>query len=348
MQLSPPLASPGDAAPPREVVVVGGGLAALRTVAELRERQFDGKITVISAEATAPYDRPPLSKQLLSHPEPLWLAKEGYGSLTDLADEVLFAHRATALDHSAGVRLAALGDNGTVEVQADAAVIATGTQPQLPGDWHGAMQLHDLDDAHRLRTALSAATSLIVIGAGWIGAEVATVAARHGLAVTVVEAGPAPAWHALGAEVGSLLIPDYLSLGIDLRCGHRVTDVAPQQVKVIDDSGHTEVLRAEVVLAATGVRPATAWLANALPLTARGALPVDSGGRILGGPAHVRAVGDCTDRHSPRDGVVAAAHWPTFSAKRYPSHRIRRHMCSRPSSATNWLSWGSAPQQLMT
>jgi len=303
----------GEASAPRSIVVVGGGLAALRTVAELRQRGYDGHVTVVAAEEGEPYDRPPLSTGLLTSPAPVWLADEGYGSFGELADEVLFGHRARSLDASPGggpgVRLTAASAAGTVEVRADAAIIATGAEPVVPTGWRGARTLHDLGDADALRHALASSTSFVIVGAGWIGAEVATVAADHGVSVTVLERGPAPLWQAVGADVGSLLLPAYERAGIDLRCEQRVRHVSPGRVETIDHSGEVSVLAADVTLAAVGVRPATGWLAGALPLTVRGALPVDTYGRVLDGPSHVRAVGDCADRHSPRDGIIPGAHW---------------------------------------
>lgn len=280
-------------------------------MAELRDQGFDGELIVVGAEPREPYDRPPLSKELLSRTEPLWLADEGYGRLGELADRVLLAHQAVSLDHADGIVLEVAGPEQIHDLRADAAVVATGAHAWLPPEWLGVLQLHDAFDAERLREVMSTAEHLVVIGAGWIGAEVATVAATHGLRVTVLEAGPAPGWQALGTEVGGLLVPAYERHGIELRCGVQVVDVQPGQVDVVTADGGAEVLRSDAVLAATGVRPATGWLTGSLPLTPRGAVPVDLAGRVLGGPAHVRAVGDCTDVHSPRDGTVPGAHWDT-------------------------------------
>lgn len=313
MLISEPPQSPATP-PPSSILIVGGGLAALRSAAELRNQGFTGTLSVIAAEEGEPYDRPPLSTQLLSQPEPVWLAQEGYGSFTEHADEVLFGHRATDLRLSdqpgCGVTVVGQGRTGTVERCADAAVIATGAEPIRPPDWQEAVVLHTLDHARALGAALRQAARLIVIGAGWIGAEVATVAAGHGLEVVVLERGPAPGWQALGADVGALLTPAYRGLGIDLRCEHRVVAVSGNQVDVDGPMGAYRIT-ADVVLAAVGVRPATDWLSGVLPLTARGALPVDQFGRLIDGPAQVRAVGDCADVFSPRDGIVPGGHWDT-------------------------------------
>ncbi|WP_413452229.1 FAD-dependent oxidoreductase [Georgenia phoenicis] len=291
---------------PARVVVVGTGLAGLRTAAELRGQGFTGHLTVVGAERVAPYDRPPLSKELLSRTEPLWLAGEGYGDLSSLADELLTGHRAVALAaDDDGARLTVAGPDGTREVTADVVVLATGASPVVVPGWRDVLTLHDLDDAVALRERLTAGARLAVVGAGWIGAELASVAAGAGVEVTVLEGGPVPLGHVLGAEVGALIASWYAERGIELRCGATVTGAEGGTVTLGDG---TRVV-ADAVVAAVGVRPSTGWLAGALPLTARGAVPVDLAGRVRGGPASVRAVGDVADRHSPRDGVVPGAHW---------------------------------------
>lgn len=289
---------------PRRVVVVGAGLAGLRTVAELRGQGFDGEITVVSAEHLAPYDRPPLTKELFSRPEPLWLADEGYGELSALADHVLLGHRATALQaDDDGARLTITGGSG--EVAGDVVVLAVGARPIVPPGWQDARSLHDAEDAAHLREHLVPGSRLVIVGGGWIGAELATVAAQRDVAVTVVEAEPAPLAQVLGPEVSTRMLPWYAEHGVSLHTGVPVTGVSSAGARLADG---TE-LPADVVVAAIGVRPNTEWLGGALPLTARHAVPVDLAGRVAGGPAAVRAVGDCADRTSPRDGVLPGAHW---------------------------------------
>jgi 3-phenylpropionate/trans-cinnamate dioxygenase ferredoxin reductase component len=290
------------------VLVVGAGLAGLRTVAELRSQGFEGEITVVGAETTPPYDRPPLSKELFTRTQPVWLAGEGYGELGELADRVLLGHRGLRLDAADGgarLEVEPVTGGGTVALEADAVVLAVGAHAVTPPGWSGAVLLHEADDAERLRSLLQPGRRLVVVGAGWIGAEVAGLAASQGCEVQVVEAAPTPLARQVGTRVGALTVPWYAAAGVELRCDAPVGAVRPGEVRLADG----EILRADVVLAATGVRPATGWLAGAVPLTPRGAVPVDEAGSVIGGPASVRAVGDCADMTVSGVGTVPGGHW---------------------------------------
>lgn len=287
------------------ILVVGAGLAGLRVAAELRARGFAGTLTVAGAEPLPPYDRPPLSKHLFDRAEPAWLADDGLGDLAALADDVLLGHRATALRaeaEAAEVDLA--GPAGERTLRADAVVLALGAHAVAPPTWQGALTLHTAEDAARLREASHAGARLIVVGAGWIGAEVAGQAAAHGCEVTVLEAAPAPLARQAGTAVGGRTVPWYAAAGVELRCTTPVREIRPGEV-VLDD----ETLGADVVLAAIGVRPATGWLAGTLPLTLAGAIPVDAAGRVTGGPSRIRAVGDCAEMTTAELGPVPGGHW---------------------------------------
>jgi len=298
-----PPTPPTDARPPESVVVAGAGLAATQTVAVLRESGFAGRVTVLGAEGVPPYDRPPLSKHLFDRVTPAWLADEVGTDVTALADEVHLDRPARGLvvaPDAVTVRTDA-GD-----VTADALVVATGAHATRPAAWVGARTLHTAADADALRAALRPGDRLVVVGAGWIGAEVAGVAARAGVEVTVVEAAAAPLAGALGAHVGALTAPWYEALGVRLLTGRSVAAVTADGVRLADGTD----LRADVVLAAVGARPATAWLGDALPREADGALRVDEGFAVLGAPGRrVRAVGDVTLRRSRRHGWVPGGHW---------------------------------------
>jgi NADPH-dependent 2,4-dienoyl-CoA reductase/sulfur reductase-like enzyme len=308
------------------VVVVGAGIAGARTVLELRAQGFDGRVTLLGAEGVAPYDRPPLSKHLLDRPAPAWLADELGADALAAADDVRLGTPATGLAvDDDGVRV------GTAdgEVAADAVVVATGAAAVRPPAWQHALTLHTAADAERLRAALGfphglaaggpgaggagsgdpgarpAAQRLVVVGAGWVGAEVATVAAAAGVDVTVVEAREAPLMTALGAEVGALTAPWFARAGVRLRTGAVVAAVEPGAVRLADGT----VLPADAVLAAIGARPATGWLAGALPLDPDGSVPVDERHAPVGGSWRVRVVGDAARRRSARHGWVPGGHW---------------------------------------
>lgn len=309
--------------PPRCVVVVGGGLAAAGTVAALRAEGFGGRLTVLGAEGIPPYDRPPLSKELLSRPEPVWLSAD-LGLDLAAADDVRLAEPATALTTD--------GDGFTVrtaagEVVADAVVLAAGAHAVVPAGWAGARTLHTAADADALRPLLTPAARLVVVGAGWIGAEVAGVAAAAGVQVTVVEAAAAPLAAALGPAVGALTLPWYAERGVRLITGTPVTDVAPDAVRLADG----EVLQADVVLVAVGARPSSGWLRDVLPLAADGSVLVDEAYRTVGGPAGLLAVGDLARRRSPRHGWVPGGHWD--GALRGPAIAVRALLGRDPSDA---------------
>lgn len=300
-------------------MVVGAGIAGARTVLELRAQGFDGRVTLLGAEGVAPYDRPPLSKHLLDRPAPAWLSDELGADALTAADDVRLGSPATGLAvDDDGVRV------GTAdgEVAADAVVVATGSAAVRPAAWQGALTLHTATDAERLRAALgfphglaapggsapgAAATPrrLVVVGAGWVGAEVATVAAAAGVDVTVVEAREAPLMTALGAEVGALTAPWFARAGVRLRTGVSVAAVEPGAVRLADGA----MLPADAVLVAIGARPATGWLAGALPREPDGSVRVDERHAPVGGSWRVRVVGDAARRRSARHGWVPGGHW---------------------------------------
>src|SRR5215469_4658245 len=199
------------------VVLACAGLAGLLTAAELRAKGYAGVITMIGAEHRPPYDRPPLTKKFMT------------GEL----DDTTLRPEAAALgaelrlgEAAAGLRAGVLR-TGQGEYAFDALVVTTGAAPvRLPG--HGPQRvLRTLDDAAELRSVLRPGTKLAVVGAGWIGAELATTAALRGCQVTVVEAAPAPLAGALGAEVGARTVPWYAAAGVELRLGQPVESVEP-------------------------------------------------------------------------------------------------------------------------
>ncbi len=270
------------AATVRDVVVVGGGLAGLQSLVALRSQGFDGRLTMLCAEDEPPYDRPPLSKEVLA----------GTRSSTTLEADW------TALDVDLRLGCPAVGlEPGAVltaagAVPADGVVLACGSEPvRVPG----AAVLHTRADALALHEQLRPGARVAVVGAGWIGAEVATAAARAGCAVVVHEATSAPL-AALPAQVGARTAGWYAALGIELRLGRRVTGA--------------DGLAADVVVAGIGVRPATAWLRGSRVALDPGDGAVLTDAALRTSLPGVVAVGDCAAWISRRYGRrLRVPHW---------------------------------------
>ncbi|GGI09896.1 NAD(P)/FAD-dependent oxidoreductase [Isoptericola cucumis] len=340
-----PTTSPGaDAAPrpapgpedahPRSVVVVGAGLAGAQTVAALRAHGFAGHVTLLGAEGVPPYDRPPLSKELLTRPAPVWLRDDIGVDVEKLADDVRLADPATHLASpgspgpGASHGPVAVTTASGARLETDAVVVAAGSEPVRPAGWESAAVLHTVDDAERLRGALRERPGLrlVVVGAGWIGAELAGVAAGAGADVTVVEAAASPLTRQLGAEVGAHLAPWYAAAGVRLLTGVPVAGVRSDGVALA--SGQD--LPADLVLAAVGARPATRWLAGSLPLDARGSILVDGHGAVPGHPG-VWALGDVASRAHPVFGTVPGGHWS--AALHDPDTTVRAMLGVEPAPA---------------
>lgn len=276
-------------------VVVGAGLAGAQCASALRRGGWRGPVVLLGEEPHAPYDRPPLSKEVLlgkADATPLDI------DFAHLGIELLTGRRATGL--TPGVLHTDAGD-----LPYAALVIATGAAPRaLPGA-ERAHLLHTLDDALALRALLRPGLRLVLVGAGWIGAEVATAARAAGCEVTVVEAGPAPVTGALPAGIGRAMADWYAAAGVELRCGVGVTAVEERAVLLADGSR----LPADEVLVGIGARPATGWLAGSgVELDAGGAVVVDE--RLRTGLPDVFAAGDCVSYPSARSGArLAVQHW---------------------------------------
>ncbi|WP_031038255.1 MULTISPECIES: NAD(P)/FAD-dependent oxidoreductase [Streptomyces] len=236
----------------RRIVVVGASAAGLATVETLRREGYDGTITLVGEETELPYDRPPLSKQLLAAEwEADRLALRTSADLAALDLDLRLGVAATGLEP--GTRTVRLADGS--EVPYDGMVVATGVRPRrLPGE--GAHVLRTLGDALTLRERLSPGRRLVVVGAGFLGAEAAAVARRLGAEVTLLEPAAVPLAHAVGTAVGHLLARAHVDQGIDLRCGVTVTEVTEEGVRLAGG----EVVEADEVLVAVGSLPNTEWL----------------------------------------------------------------------------------------
>jgi len=275
-------------------VVVGAGLAGLRTVTELRERGCTSHITLIGAETWPPYDRPPLSKKLLIEDQAIDPSlRADFGAL-----EVDFRSAETATGMDAAAVSTSCG-----RYAFDRLVLATGAFPvALPGPGRQRF-LRSYDDALALRELLRPGLRLAIVGAGWIGAELATAAAGHGAQVTVVEAGPAPLATAMGAPVGAQTARWYAEAGVELRAGTAVESVQPGGLALASGGW----VAADEIVTAVGVRPATGWLEGSGVWLENG-VAVDAGLRAsLPG---VYAVGDCAAFSSRRFGRrLRFEHW---------------------------------------
>ncbi|TXS43094.1 NAD(P)/FAD-dependent oxidoreductase [Streptomyces sp. uw30] len=302
----------------RTVAVVGASLAGLSAARSLRRQGYDGRLVVIGDELHRPYDRPPLSKEFLAGTlGEAELALESDDE--DLAAEWLLGTRAVGLDpaHRA-VRLA----DGR-EVRADGVVIATGAAARtLPGSegLAGVHTLRTLDDARALRDELARGGRLVVIGGGFIGAEVASTARALGLEVTVVEAAPTPLAGPLGETMGAVVSALHADHGVRLLCGVGVKGlsgdergergVRPGGVSgrvdaVLLEDGRT--IPADIVVVGVGARPCVEWLEGSGVALDNG---VKCGADGRTGLAGVVAVGDCANWYDPRAGLHRRIeHW---------------------------------------
>jgi len=300
--------SPDDV--PQAVVVVGAGLAGLSAARALRAHGYGGRVVLVGDEPHAPYDRPPLSKDFLAGATSIEGLALGVPEDRELDLEIRTGVRAQVLDP--GRRAVRLADGAWVG--GDGVVLATGARarslpgPALPGV-HG---LRSIDDALGLQAALVPGARLVVVGAGFVGAEVASTARGLGVEVTVVEAADVPLAGPLGETFGAVCAGLHADHGVRLVTGVSVRELSGDSrpggrvtgVRLADD----RVLPADLVLVAIGSAPDVAWLAGSGLDVDRDGILVDAAGGT--GVAGVVAVGDCTRRFDPWAGrVVRQEHW---------------------------------------
>ncbi|WP_406310811.1 NAD(P)/FAD-dependent oxidoreductase [Streptomyces sp. NBC_00623] len=275
-------------------------MAGVQTAVALREQGFTGPVTLIGAEPHQPYDRPPLSKAVL-----LGTAE---GSAFDIDFEELDIELQLGRDVT-GVRADAHElDTLAGPVPYDVLVIASGAEPVvLPGSEGvpGVHLLRTLDDAARLRPILDQQHTVVVVGAGWIGAEFATAARAAGCEVTVVEAADRPLAGVLPAEVAAPMARWYAQSGAELLTGAPVARIEPGSVVLAD--GRT--VAAGAVVVGIGARPATGWLAGSgIALGPDGSVTADA--ELRTSLPDVYAVGDCASFPSARYGTrLLVHHW---------------------------------------
>ena len=309
------------------IVIVGAGMAGLRTAEALRGHGFEGRLTLLGEEAHRPYSRPPLSKEVLTG---VGMAPSGG------APGRLVGHRALRLrendvmddldlDFRPNTRAVGLdtvarevhvsGPGGTDgAVRYDGLVIATGARARRPDtDLDGVYVLRTLDDAEAVRAEFDSGGRLVVVGAGFVGAEVAASARTVGMDVTLVEAAPTPLTRVVDPRIGGVLTELHRENGVDVRLGTSVTGFEGrgrvERVRLADGS----TLEASLVVVGIGVRLNTEWLrGSGVELLADGAVACDEYSATS--VPDVYAVGDLANWPHPRyGGRIRLEHWTNAS-----------------------------------
>ncbi|MFC7359832.1 NAD(P)/FAD-dependent oxidoreductase [Nocardioides astragali] len=286
------------------VVVIGAGLAGASAVEEVRNLGYSEDITLIGAESHLPYERPPLSKGiLLGSAEPSSVFVHDAQWYADQQVDVLTGTTVTGIDLDT-CHVTVTGG----QISYDRLLLATGATPRrLPLPGHAGadvVHLRTLDDALALRARL--AGHVLIVGAGWIGLEVAAAARHAGATVTVVENATLPLVRVLGPEVAPLFADLHRDHGVDLRLATAVAAMVPTQqaTKVRLSDGHTLV--ADLILVGIGAQPDD-------QLAAAGGLATDNGvlvdARLRSSDPHVYAAGDVANHDHPLIGRIRVEHW---------------------------------------
>ncbi len=290
-------------------VIIGGGLAAAKAVEGIREVDHDGPITVITAESHLPYERPPLSKGVM-------LDKEG--------PHVVFTHDQDWYDgqhvdlHIGDAATGIDADTHTVTLASGATIpwtrllIATGSSVRTlkidGADLQDIFYLRTLDESQAIKARLVAGSNLVIVGAGWIGLEIAAAAREHGCEVTVVEPQPTPLHGVVGPEVGGWFADLHRSHGVDFRFGEGVERFTGEDGKVtgvVTSTGDT--LPADTVIVGVGITPNTA-LAEAAGLNVDNGIVTDTALRTSS--PDIWAAGDVANWHSSAlDTQLRVEHW---------------------------------------
>jgi 3-phenylpropionate/trans-cinnamate dioxygenase ferredoxin reductase component len=288
-------------------VIVGAGMAGGKAVETLREEGFDGRIVLLGAEPERPYERPPLSKDYLrGEAERGGVYLQEDAGWYDAHDVEL---RTSTVVESLDVGGRAVVLDGGERIAYDALLLATGAEPKRPpiagADLDGVHVLRTFEDSDTLRAVLDAGGRLVVIGAGWIGCEVAASARQKGMEVTVVETQAVPLEGVLGPELGAFYGDVHAEHGVELHLG--------DGVEAIEGSGRAERVRTsggaeldcDAVVIGVGVAPRTAL--------AEGVLDVDNGilvdASLRASADGVFAAGDVANHDHPLLGRLRVEHW---------------------------------------
>ena len=285
----------------RTFVTIGAGQAAAVAARNLRRRGFDGRIVLLGDEPHPPYQRPPLSKEFLAGAEdvdslwilpPKWLADNDIDIITGAP-----VHGVDAASRT--VRL----DGGRPGIQADAVLFATGGRPRtlpVPGPRPELIHyLRTLDDATRLAAQLTPGRRLAIVGAGFIGLELAATAIAAGLDVTVVEAAPVPLERIVGRAMGEAVCRLQRDSGVDLRTGSALTEIRTTSDGVVIDVADGTAVHADLAVVGVGITPNTE-AAAATGLHLDDGIVTDAAGRTS--VPHIFAAGDVARRYSARAG----------------------------------------------
>ena len=290
--------------------IVGGGLAGAKAAEALRDKDFDGRVVLFAAEEHLPYERPPLSKEFL-------LGKKQLGDFTT-------APSAWYRDHHVDVQLGtevsgidpdahslSLPDGTTVGY--DKLLLATGSTPRRPpipgAEADGVHYLRTIDDAQALNLLLTEGASLAIVGAGWIGLEVAAGARERGAAVTVVETAAVPLMGALGREAGEVFAAMHRDHGVDLRLGATVAEITTAGGKATGlKLGDGSTVAADAVLVAVGAAANIGLAERAGLASGNGGVLVDAALRTSN--PDIFAVGDIAAAQHPVFGTrIRTEHW---------------------------------------
>ncbi|OBK23179.1 NAD(P)/FAD-dependent oxidoreductase [Mycobacterium asiaticum] len=286
------------------IVIVGGGLAAARTAEQLRRAEYTGPITIVSDEVHLPYDRPPLSKEVLrAEVDDVALKPREWYDEKNIT--LRLGAAATGIDTAA--KTVTLADGTSLGY--DELVIATGLVPRrIPSfpDLDGIRVLRSFDECMALRTHASSAKKAVVVGAGFIGCEVAASLRGLGVEVSLVEPQPTPLASVLGEQIGELVTRLHRDEGVDVRTGLGVAEVrGTGHVDTVVLSDGTEI-SADLVVVGIGSHPATDWLADSGIEVANGII-CDEAGRTSA--PHVWALGDVASWRDTTGHQVRVEHW---------------------------------------
>lgn len=291
-------------------VIVGAGLAAAKAAEALRDKGFDGAVVLIGDESRLPYERPPLSKEYLA----------GKKSLDDFTVDAADWYRDNDVELRLGQPVVSIDRSGHTVALADGTAVpyrklllATGSRARRPtitgADAAGVHYLRSFDDAAALNSALVAGSALAVVGAGWIGLEVAASARQRGVEVTVVETADVPLRAALGAEAGAVFAALHREHRVDLRLGAAVAEISTADGAatglVLGDGSR---IAADTVLVAVGAQPNIELADHAGLTVADGGVAVDAA--LRSSDPDIYAVGDIAAAQHPLLGTrIRTEHW---------------------------------------